>query len=672
MSPTRREFLRAGAAIAGASLIVPAALPASVAGEPVKTSARGLLFGKSDVPRIRTTLALPRFEEFWKTVQNPDHDADRKFLREQLRLNNHAKDFLQARQILERTSFAYAVTGEKEQWTTAHLAIQRILEYVKWDYFLEGGKDTIGLQRAPETTIAMCCAREWLDDVLSAEEKGAMEKQIAEKGAPACYRTLYGMKYPERVKGWGFDPEDDYPYRFDLSRWPLILNSTNLKVIPIAGLGMAGCLLYDQNPQARRWVDLALQSARAFSVMFGPDGSYDEGVGYWGYTASHLTLLVEVLHRRLGLDERKIINFPGTVRYGLRMDMPTAARKGDCVNFGDAWSMGEVAVAAWTAREFRDPIAQYVAANVGEIKSHLAAIWYDPNLKPKTPGPDLHDVRFSNDVVVARTGWTAADTVVALRSGGPANHEHADRNSVLFKAYGERLFHDPFKAAYSYTDPHWKLRLTESHTAILIDGKGHQYHDGHEGTNASWAEARVLRYEEGKGRLVVTSDATEAYQLVNPDVVQVRRTLVFVKPAVVLLFDRVKLKTNPLPVQTRFQIDNSDGKGSAQTSPQGFVVERPLARMYASIESTGTVTVAAGMLQVPEQYGVHPFVEVASHPALDHAMLTMCVALKPGEKDPRVVVAKETGVWNIEFPAQGKTGRLSIRIEEDLPTVTFG
>ena len=35
----------------------------------------------------------------------------------------------------------------------------------------------------------------------------------------------------------------------------------------------------------------------------------------------------------------------------------------------------------------------------------------------------------SNDWVVSRTGWEAADTVVAFRSGGPANHEHADRNA---------------------------------------------------------------------------------------------------------------------------------------------------------------------------------------------------------------------------------------------------
>ena len=136
--------------------------------------------------------------------------------------------------------------------------------------------------------------------------------------------------------------------------------------------------------------------------------------------------------------------------------------------------------------------------------------------------------------MISRTGWTAQDSVLALRSGGPGNHEHADRNSVIFKAYGERLLHDPFRAAYMVQNPRWRLRLTEAHTAVLINGQGHQYHDGSEGTNASWAFARVIDYRTGPGWMVVTSDATDAYQLVNAQVTRVHRTLVYLKPDVVI------------------------------------------------------------------------------------------------------------------------------------------
>ncbi len=199
-------------------------------------------------------------------------------------------------------------------------------------------------------------------------------------------------------------------------------------------------------------------------------------------------------------------------------------------------------------------------------------------MEAETPGPELYDVRFANDIVVSHTGWDTESSVVALRSGGPANHEHADRNSVIFKAYGERLLHDPLKAAYPYTLPHWVLRLTGAHTAVLIDGKGHQYHDGHEGTNASWAEAQVVQYKPSASDLVVTSDATGAYRLVIPDVTLVRRTLIFLKPDIILLFDRVRLGSTKLKVQLRYQVYNGDEQGVPQTRETGFMIKRPMPR----------------------------------------------------------------------------------------------
>ena len=121
----------------------------------------------------------------------PTWSADRKFLSDELKLNNHVRHLLQARQILERSSFVYAMTHDAKHRDAARQAIDRILEFKKWDYFLEGGEHTIGLQRAPETTIAMACARDWMDDDLPDDLKKEMERQIAEKGRPhATGRSL--------------------------------------------------------------------------------------------------------------------------------------------------------------------------------------------------------------------------------------------------------------------------------------------------------------------------------------------------------------------------------------------------------------------------------------------------------------------------------------------------
>ncbi len=668
MNTTRREFLHRTAMATTGLAVSPWRLLAS----PLFYSVinRGLLFDPDELPRLQETIKLPRFAPYWNSLKDADLEKDKKFLRDELRLNNHVKDFLNARQILERTSFVYLLTKDERQLGVAKLAIDRMLQYKKWDYFLEGGEHTIGLQRAPEATIAMCFAREWLGEVLSAETINEMEKQIAEKGAPACYRTLYGMKHPDRVRGWGFDPESDYAFRFDLSRWPIILNSTNLKVIPIAGLGLAGCLLHEKHPQAPRWVDLALQSARAFAPMFGPDGSYEEGISYWGYTALHLTLMLEVLYRKLGIDERKLINNPGTVRYALQMSMPTIGKPNDAINFGDASIIGDTSMAAWVARQYRDPLAQYAVSSVGDIRSHYAIIWYDPAVAPQTPGPDLYDVRFANDWVVSRTGWDERSSVVALRSGAPANHEHADRNSVIFKAYGERLLHDPFKAAYSYTQQHWLLRLTEAHTAVLIDGKGHQYHDGHEGTNSSWANAQIIAYKPDPQHLIVTSDATEAYKLVNPNVDLVRRTVIFLKPDVLLLFDRVRLQTAPAKVQLRFQIYNEDGKGLTKIDKSGFRIERPHASLLGSIRSQTQVTFRTGFHNVPQEIGVYPYVEAEAPEALNHSLLTVCTAQETGKTHGKMAVTMKGSAWQVTGKHNQREFAVEIKTDEDLPVVT--
>jgi hypothetical protein len=246
----------------------------------------------------------------------------------------------------------------------------------------------------------------------------------------------------------------------------------------------------------------------------------------------------------------------------------------------------------------------------------------------------LLDVRFTNDWVVSRTGWTAPDTVVAFRSGGPSNHEHADRNSVIFKAHGERLFHDPLKAGYDPKGVRWLLRQTEAHTAVLIDGRGHQYHDGREGTNSSWAQARITHHATGAGWMVATSDGTEAYQLVNDAVRRVERTVVFVKPDILLLFDRVSLDpAKAAAVQLRFQVNNEDGHGQSTAEGTAFRIRRPHASLLATVHSPAALTVRTGQLALPPEEGNYPFVEVAAPAAAEHEVLTACVASPTGEAE---------------------------------------
>jgi hypothetical protein len=648
----------------------------------------GLLFDPADAPRILAHTRRPRWAPLWAEMTGADLAADARFLREELAFDNHCYHMLRARQILERASFIYALTRDEAQLALARLALAQIAAYPKWDYFLEDGREVIALQRASEAVIAVVCALDWLGEALPDAERAAAEEAVLTKGAPACFRTLYGLRYPDRVRGWALDPEDTYPYRFSCARWPLILNATNLKVIPLTALGFAAAWFHGRHPDADRWLDLARQSLRSYATMIGTDGSFDEQVSYWGYTMLHLALLHEVWSRRLGLDEKHVIDYSASVRWAATMLAPTrgaavVAKDPDSLavprvelnpadgflNLGDANHALEVSFCAWVGRTFEDPLARHLLATAGSAHLFHGLIWYEPEAPAASPGPALHDRRYVNDTVVSRTGWSTDDGVLCLRSGGPANHEHADRHGLIFKVHGERLIHDPFRAAYSPAHPRWALRLTAAHSTVLIDGQGHQYHQGEDGTNASWSWARVTAHRSGEDWMAVTSDATEAYALVQDDVTRVERTVVYLKPDVVIVADRVSAR-RPVAVEARYQVFNDDNQGRAEAiAPAGFTIIRPLARFHAESAATTPLQSRADHLDLPPEEGRFPYAAVTTAPAREVTLITAGGATPAADPAGTLTItAAGPDSWQITGTHRGR--KISVALRWTTPTAT--
>jgi hypothetical protein len=380
------------------------------------------------------------------------------------------------------------------------------------------------------------------------------------------------------------------------------------------------------------------------------------------------------LNRGQGENLRDLLNFPGTMRYALQMQLPSKNYPDDVVNFSDAAASTDLSVGFWVAREYEDGVAQYTSERFGAKRNLFAVIWCDPSVKAKDPPKSLNDARFENDWIVSRSGWGLDDTVVAMRSGGPSNHEHADRNSVIVKAYGERLLHDPYGAAYPYTEKHWLLRLTEAHTAVLVDGKGHQYHDGHEGTNPSNAEAHIVQYEPGERITIVTSDATAAYKLVNPDIKKIQRTVVFVKPDVVLFIDEFEKEETPSTFQARFQAFNAEGKAVLEIGQEGnsFQIKRPFSALSAMIEGDGGFHVTKAILDVPAEKGIFPYIEVASAPSRRCVLLTGCVLSPiPATGAQEIAISQTTAGYDVMLATSKNKSTIQVKLGEAFPSIRF-
>jgi hypothetical protein len=267
--------------------------------------------------------------------------------------------------------------------------------------------------------------------------------------------------------------------------------------------------------------------------------------------------------------------------------------------------------------------------------------------------------------MVARTGYRADDLVVNLRSGIGWNHEHADRNNIIIKAHGEPLVVDPLRPPYHFADPAWILRTTQGHSAVLVDGRGHFYHNGIEGTNSTIAQARIVRTGEDPSHCFWISDATQAYRLVDVNIQAViRAVVIFYETNFVLVVDRVTKWKESSKVEARFFADNWDGVCTLKTDTDGFEVRRPGAFACAKIFSRQAIVISKGLLPIPEERAVkNPFVSVEVEPAMATTLVTAIGIGATGEKPADIKF--EASDHEISVSVSTTQGTVSCRINDD-------
>lgn len=592
----------------------------------------GLYFDQKDILKIRERFnSDPMFSDLKKRLESIDREAERKFMASEVRYNDHLYDILRLSNFAIDMAFHYAFSGKRESADLAMQAVRTIMEFPMWDYFLDG-ETVMGLQRASAAAIAVSLTVEFLGDLIPPAERDQWLWVMGERGNEPCFVSIYGMRYPERVKGWHINPASTYfEHRpgdrgWDHSRWPYILDKINLKAVPASALAI-GALTYQkylgENDDTKRWLEQAIFSLSTFRDLFEKDGSYQEGVSYAHYTSSHILQAAVPLKRLLGVDLSDILNWQGYVEYLQEMTMSTDANPYEVINFGDVGQGALSSVAFWTADHLHDARAQWFGKNLAREHDQWSLLWYNPEITAEAPPVRPHIYKADLDWIVGRTGYGTEDLVVALRSGGPMNHEHADRNSIILKAFGEQLVADPHRPPYSFTDPSWIMRHTLGHSAVLVDGQGHQYVDGKEGTNASLAWAHIIRKGERNGYFFWTSDATPGYQLVTSDVASITRTVIalYELPAVILL-DKVQKSKTPSGIQARFFCYNNDNKDETLAEENGFTISRPAARLKGFSGGNSAVSYATHRLPIPEEKAkMYPFVEVSTNAAQKETLL---------------------------------------------------
>jgi hypothetical protein len=666
---SRKQFLMRSGLAAGVMLLRPAMLQGR--NEPPARSGRcNLLFATEDIPEIRRRLSLPLFSEAWAKQLDADVSDDVRFLETGVDFNDQLRHLPKVCNILQRDAFIYVITGRADRGGNAKLALQRLLQFRKWDYFLEAGKDVIGLQRAPLATQSVVLAYEWIEELLPEEMRQEVMRQLPDKGIEPCYRSCWGMLHKEAVVGWSFDPDStllEEPNR-DLRRWPWILAGTNLHAVPLSALGLGAVFMLGRHPRGPEWWKVLKAGFDDFKDSFARDGSYAEGTGYCNYTALELAHLLHVLRRHTDEDWSDQINWKGLMDYYLMTRLPSALHPEGHVNFGDGGDGYTSDLAFWIARRFEDPQAQYAGLLRPIREPMFAAVYFNPEIEPARPAGSWFYRHYDIGWVVITTGFASGDFVAALRSGGPANHEHADRNSVIMKCHEENLLVDNWHPPYDNLNPAWSLRTSPAHNTVLIDGQGHQYHDGTEGTNPSHAHARVVREVTTEHYAIVTSDATPAYALVDQNIAAVNRTLLCV-PGIKLLLvvDTMRTKIRPATFKARWFVENEDKQGGIEFDGARFLFRRPKARLAGVCAATAGVRLTRDSFPVPSAYGVFPHLDVAAEAAGDSCIITAMIALQQHEPVPLMELTATTVGWVLTASPQGRNISVGITLADDYP-----
>ncbi|MCH6258713.1 heparinase II/III-family protein [Puniceicoccaceae bacterium K14] len=655
----RRDALRFGSiALVGTSV-----LP-SLIGKMLRNSepSSRLFFDKSDIPRIRanarTVLLSAQYHKWAVNSPKAVGFAWEKFERS----GNIIYDLRDFWAVFTETALVYIVEPTPDRKRVLLDAFEKIVRLPKWDYLMDGDED-IGLMRAGMAVSRLLFAREALGDDFSDELNERFLIALAEKGAAPCFRTICGMNEPNQVVGWRYDPSHPKINDYSLAHWPKILGENNLRGAATLGLGLGALALVGRDPRAKKWLETAVESAFSTFGQFTEGGSYSEGVSYGGYAMRLLLQFCEAHYRIDGsVDWTNALNWSGFVDDVVAMqagEKPDGTP--DVVNFSDASGSIYPCVGSWIRIRTGNPVGQYVTNRFSDPGYFLDFLWYRSSFSSALPARNLKNYRSDLDWVICRSGWQADDAVLAFRSGNPANHEHADRNSFLYKIYGERLLSDHTGAAYERKDPKWTLRLTKAHNAVLIGGRGHQYHEGEEGVNAGQAKAKVISFVERGNRVCWTSDATQAYQLTNENVSKVLRTVVFAKPNIIVLLDCVDLKTNAEDVEIRFFPDNRDNKAKLTTEWSHFSIVRPRATLFGAFASKVSHFVNTEKLDFSEdllpgeelndteKIGDFPFVRARSASALQHEIVTVMVAQAgTGMLAPKIGISKTVDGWRFD------------------------
>jgi hypothetical protein len=435
---------------------------------------------------------------------------------------NDSRVFDEAKRTLNSLQ-AYALTGSDKYYADA---LRRVRNLAAWDpkgktAFSERGMD----RSARFLTFTLALGYDWLHPRLDAATKSQLAAVLKTRMAQ-MYDELIGERSRIAAR-----PRDSHGIQTSIMLGAML---------PLVAGDIAG---------ADAWMARTLPLAlNLISPWAGEEGGFANGTAYSVWGMGDTLLYFYVLRWSTGIDVAQKPWVRNWGRYMAYFDPPGSPVR----LFGDGHEQPTLdehraRYGKGYANFAPSPLAQWRASRLsGEDASRAEYLLSPLGSEKKSSLPE----GIPNSLYLPSTGWVAmhssladeARSSVYFKSAPPPfgafNHSHADQNSFVVNAGGQRL---AIESGYydAYKSPHWVnwLHQTRSKNAITYDGgKGQLFFEQGE----KMVYGGITRYRDAPGYDIVSGDATQAY---DGALTKALRSMVYLRPNLILVHDTLASAT---------------------------------------------------------------------------------------------------------------------------------
>ncbi len=312
-------------------------------------------------------------------------------------------------------------------------------------------------------------------------------------------------------------------------------------------LGEIAIAFFDEIEGTRDWLWFTMNVFyNAYPVWSDDDGGWHEGLGYWRSYISRFLWWADIMRSAMNIDAYKKPFFSKVGYFPMYLQAPGAKRGGFGDLCGHLKSDGNAELMRIFAVQAQNPYWQWYADAHGSASQGRTYVDFIrgalPSIEAK-PLTDLPDSRVfeGTGLAMLHTDLTDAknDVFIEFKSSPFGSHSHGydAQNSFVLYAYSEPLLIRTGRRD-SYGSEHHRYWMweTKSVNSILVNGKGQK-------PRSQDAQGKIIDFHTCRGgALCPTYDYVvgEAGQAYSGQLNQFTRSILFIKPEVILIFDRLK------------------------------------------------------------------------------------------------------------------------------------